>query len=285
MPDAGAQIMDGACESPGGPDERAGTQPAGMVTRTTRNEDSETLINNRQNGRRRGRGGTQVRGPGNGPDRGNRIDNRARGNAAQLHEKYRNLARDAQTQGDRVMTEYYLQFADHYFRVLNESRARFEEQNQQRRPRFENDEYEEAEETAEGSEDVEREQHSPEPRRDEREFRRQDREPRRREREREPVAAEAEAPREDAGEEEPAEGRRRGRGRPRRRAEGETQSDEAPHRIEVDRLPPAFAAPDTAADPTPVAEVTGTDEPAEAAPRRRRARRTATPSEDSIAAA
>jgi len=36
-------------------------------------------------------------------------------------------------QGDRVNTEYYLQFADHYFRVLSESRSRFEEQ--QPRPR------------------------------------------------------------------------------------------------------------------------------------------------------
>jgi hypothetical protein len=104
------------------------------------------LINNRQNGRRRGRGGPQVRnGSGNGPERGNRIDNRARGNAAQLHEKYRNLARDAQTQGDRVMTEYYLQFADHYFRVLSEGRARFEEQNpnqnQQRRQQMPNDDF------------------------------------------------------------------------------------------------------------------------------------------------
>jgi len=87
------------------------------------------LINNRQNGRRRGRGGQQARnGQPGGPDRGNRVDNRARGNAAQLLEKYKNLARDAQMQGDRVNTEYYLQFADHYFRVLNENRARFEEQ-------------------------------------------------------------------------------------------------------------------------------------------------------------
>jgi hypothetical protein len=86
-------------------------------------------MNNRQNGRRRGRGGQQARnGQPGGPDRGNRLDNRARGNAAQLLEKYRNLARDAQMQGDRVNTEYYLQFADHYFRVLNENRARFEEQ-------------------------------------------------------------------------------------------------------------------------------------------------------------
>jgi hypothetical protein len=98
-------------------------------------------MNNRQNGRRRGRGGQQARnGQPGAPDRGSRLDNRARGNAAQLLEKYKTLARDAQMQGDRVNTEYYLQFADHYFRVLSESRSRFEEQ-QQRRPRddFSND--------------------------------------------------------------------------------------------------------------------------------------------------
>ena len=59
---------------------------------------------------------------------GNRQDNRQRGNAAQLLEKYKSLARDAQLGGDRVQTEYYLQFADHYFRVLGDSRSRFEEQ-------------------------------------------------------------------------------------------------------------------------------------------------------------
>lgn len=88
-------------------------------------------MNNRQNGRRRGRGGQQARQPG-APDRGSRLDNRARGNAAQLLEKYKTLARDAQMQGDRVNTEYYLQFADHYFRVLSESRSRFEEQRRSR---------------------------------------------------------------------------------------------------------------------------------------------------------
>ncbi|MGC6329635.1 DUF4167 domain-containing protein [Rhizorhabdus sp. FW153] len=95
------------------------------------------MINNRQNGRRRGRGGgsgaPRPNGGNGGQDRGNRIDNRARGNAAQLLEKYKALARDAQMQGDRVNTEYYLQFADHYFRVLSESRSRFEDQ--QPRPR------------------------------------------------------------------------------------------------------------------------------------------------------
>ena len=63
---------------------------------------------------------------------GNRIDNRARGNAPQLLEKYKTLARDAQQSGDRVLAEYYFQFADHYFRVLAESRARYEEANPNR---------------------------------------------------------------------------------------------------------------------------------------------------------
>ena len=85
------------------------------------------MINNRQGGRRRGRGGQ--RGPNLG---GNRQDNRQRGNAAQLLEKYKNMARDAQLAGDRVQSEYFLQFADHYFRVLGESRQRFDEQRRQR---------------------------------------------------------------------------------------------------------------------------------------------------------
>lgn len=63
---------------------------------------------------------------------GNRQDNRQRGNAAQLLEKYKSMARDAQLAGDRVQSEYYLQFAEHYFRVLSENRARFEEQNPRR---------------------------------------------------------------------------------------------------------------------------------------------------------
>ena len=75
---------------------------------------------------------------------GNRQDNRQRGNAAQLLEKYKSLARDAQLAGDRVQTEYYLQYADHYFRVLEDSRSRFDEQQQtqsQRRRRDDDDDF------------------------------------------------------------------------------------------------------------------------------------------------
>ena len=55
---------------------------------------------------------------------GARLDNRQRGNATQLLEKYRALARDAQQAGDRVTAEYYLQYAEHYFRILGDHRDR-----------------------------------------------------------------------------------------------------------------------------------------------------------------
>ena len=108
------------------------------------------MINNRQGGRRRGRGGQRGQNLGGQP--GNRQDNRQRGNAAQLLEKYKSMARDAQLAGDRVQTEYYLQFADHYFRVLSESRARFEDQNQRRPRDDEMDDEDGDEEMAEGNE-------------------------------------------------------------------------------------------------------------------------------------
>jgi len=88
-------------------------------------------MNNRQPSRR-GRGrNTNNRPQGNrggGVDRDNRIDSRARGNAAQMLDKYKKMAQDAQVNGDRVQAEYYHQFADHYFRVNADTIARREEQ-------------------------------------------------------------------------------------------------------------------------------------------------------------
>lgn len=40
-----------------------------------------------------------------------------RGPAAMVHERYLQLARDAASSGDRVLSENYLQHADHYFRL------------------------------------------------------------------------------------------------------------------------------------------------------------------------
>ena len=134
------------------------------------------MINNRQGGRRRGRGGQ--RGPNLGGQPGNRQDNRQRGNAAQLLEKYKSMARDSQLAGDRVQTEYFLQYADHYFRVLSENRSRFDEQ----RPRREHeiDEDEGDEEFVEASEEAAADERPQRPDRGER-FNRE-RRPRREER-------------------------------------------------------------------------------------------------------
>ena len=76
------------------------------------------------NNQRRNRGrGNQGRRPNsrsqtfdsNGPE------GRVRGNAQQVYEKYLNLARDAVSAGDRVLAESFYQFAEHYFRVMNDS--------------------------------------------------------------------------------------------------------------------------------------------------------------------
>ncbi len=45
-------------------------------------------------------------------------EQRVRGTAQQLFEKYLQLGRDATSGGDRVMAEAYFQYAEHYFRVL-----------------------------------------------------------------------------------------------------------------------------------------------------------------------
>lgn len=81
---------------------------------------------------------------------GNRMDVRVRGNASQLLEKYRQLARDASQAGDRVAAEYYLQFADHYYRVLAEFRDRQEQQRPQQQQRQRDDYYEDGEDGDEG---------------------------------------------------------------------------------------------------------------------------------------
>lgn len=86
---------------------------------------------NNNNNRRRGRGNRQQ---GGGGANQNRIDSRARGNAPQLLDKYKKLAQDAAHNGDRVQAEYYLQFADHYFRVIADNKARQDEQRGGPRP-------------------------------------------------------------------------------------------------------------------------------------------------------
>jgi hypothetical protein len=68
--------------------------------------------------RQRGRGRKPPHQQGNRAFESNGPDVKIRGNAAHIFEKYVQLARDANSSGDRVLAENYLQHAEHYFRIL-----------------------------------------------------------------------------------------------------------------------------------------------------------------------
>ena len=53
--------------------------------------------------------------------------NRNRGNVSQQYNKYLKLAKEASRSGDRIQSEYYYQFTDHYYRILVELGINVEE--------------------------------------------------------------------------------------------------------------------------------------------------------------
>ena len=55
-------------------------------------------------------------------------DVKVRGNAQHVYEKYLQLARDANSSGDRVMAESYLQHAEHYYRIIAAAQASMTQQ-------------------------------------------------------------------------------------------------------------------------------------------------------------
>src|SRR5215217_725915 len=76
--------------------------------------------NNNNKNRQRGRnGGRKHVNPLSRNFESNGQDVKVRGNAAHIAEKYLQLARDAQSSGDSVMAENYLQHAEHYFRIVS----------------------------------------------------------------------------------------------------------------------------------------------------------------------
>lgn len=93
-----------------------------------------------QNRRMRGRGGGSNNRKSPNPltrsYESNGPDVKIRGTAQQVAEKYTTLARDAQSSGDRVMAENYLQHAEHYNRLIA---AAMLAQNQQQQPRSRDD--------------------------------------------------------------------------------------------------------------------------------------------------
>jgi len=80
-------------------------------------------------------------------------DGKVRGTPQQIIDKYLALARDAQTSGDRVMSENFLQHAEHYQRLLSAAQAasmerREQPSNMQRPSQFDADEDEDETEDA-----------------------------------------------------------------------------------------------------------------------------------------
>ena len=51
-----------------------------------------------------------------------KIPGRNNHNAPKLIEKYNNLAREALSSGDKILSENYFQHADHFTRIFNESK-------------------------------------------------------------------------------------------------------------------------------------------------------------------
>jgi hypothetical protein len=56
----------------------------------------------------------------NGDNFQRRVPGRNNHNAAKLIEKYNNLAREASSNGDKILSENYFQHADHFTRISNE---------------------------------------------------------------------------------------------------------------------------------------------------------------------
>src|ERR671913_1343041 len=56
-------------------------------------------------------------------------DVKIRGTAQHVAEKYSQLARDAQSSGDPVAAENYLQHAEHYFRLIAAAQEQFRQNN------------------------------------------------------------------------------------------------------------------------------------------------------------
>ena len=87
-----------------------------------------------QNCRSRGRNNRKGPNPLTRSFESNGPDVKVRGTAAHVADKYMTLARDAQSSGDPVSAENYLQHAEHYNRIVMAAQAAFQ-QSQPQYPR------------------------------------------------------------------------------------------------------------------------------------------------------
>ncbi len=77
---------------------------------------------------------------------------RNKGNITQQYNKYLKLAKDAFSSGDRIQSEYYFQFTDHYYRLMVELGISLEEQDSSQESKVNNSENTNLEETKEEGE-------------------------------------------------------------------------------------------------------------------------------------
>jgi len=86
-----------------------------------------------------------------------KIPGRNNHNASKLIEKYNNLAREALSNGDKILSENYFQHADHFTRILNEQeiyrKAKFNE-NKSSESTLDNNQLEKKEQIVETSENT-----------------------------------------------------------------------------------------------------------------------------------
>ena len=91
-------------------------------------------MRNGQNKRMRGRNNRKGQNPLTRVYELNGPDVKIRGTANHVAEKYVQLARDAQSSGDPVAAENYLQHAEHYFRLIAAAQEQFRQANPYYRP-------------------------------------------------------------------------------------------------------------------------------------------------------
>ncbi|EJF76792.1 Uncharacterised protein [Candidatus Bartonella washoeensis] len=112
--------------------------------RRARGRNNNNNGNNNNNNNRRGPNPLSRNYESSGPDV------KIRGNAQQIADKYISLARDAQGAGDRVMSENYLQHAEHYLRIILAAAGQTPQSVRRDENRDENNEQDYSEINAEG---------------------------------------------------------------------------------------------------------------------------------------
>ena len=88
-----------------------------------------TFKNNQKRFRNRGVQDRPFKRSGNRDNGFRRKNIRNNGNVEKLISKYNELAREALSNGDKILSENYYQFADHFLRIFTEQKEKLKEKN------------------------------------------------------------------------------------------------------------------------------------------------------------